>query len=104
MKNKILLPFFLLFLSLTSQAAAPERVERGALVTEGVPDTPPALSSRLAQYQNARSARLADWLPNGDGLLITTRFGETTQLHRVAGPGAARQQLTFFDEPVSMPP
>ena len=69
-------------------------------MTEGVPDTPPALSSRLAQYQNARSAGLADWLRNGDGLLVTTRFGETTQLHRVAGPGAARQQLTFFDEPV----
>jgi len=91
---------FLSFFVLAVQAATPERIERGALVTEGIPDIPPALATRLAQYQNARSAGLADWLRNGDGLLVTTRFGETTQLHRVAGPGAARQQLTFFEEPV----
>src|SRR5690606_20096836 len=30
----------------------------------------------------------------------STRFGETTQIHHVRAPGAARRQLTFYDEPV----
>ena len=34
-------------------------------------------------------------------MLISTRFGNTPQLHRVAMPRGARQQLTFYDEPVT---
>lgn len=40
------------------------------------------------------------WLPDGS-MLIATRFGDTNQIHRVAAPGAARTQLTFFSEPIS---
>lgn len=79
--------------------AQPERVERGTLVMEGIPDIPQALTERLRQYQNTRSARLADWRPDG-GMLVSTRFGQVSQLHTVAGPGAARRQVTFFDEPI----
>lgn len=80
-------------------AGAAERVERGNLVIEGIPEIPPSLATRLAQYQNTRSAGLAGWLPGG-GMLISTRFGETSQIHRVERPGGARTQLTFFSEPV----
>lgn len=80
-------------------AAAVERVERGNLVLEGIPEIPPALVARLEQYQNTRSAGLAGWLPGG-GMLIRTRFGDTSQIHRVDRPGGARTQLTFFSEPV----
>ncbi|MCB9690939.1 MAG: S9 family peptidase [Alphaproteobacteria bacterium] len=79
---------------------APERVQVGNLVTEGVPEVPATVRERLRQYQNARSASLVDFDASGGSVLVTTRFGETTQLHRVASPGAARTQLTFFDEPV----
>ncbi|MGH8446045.1 MAG: S9 family peptidase [Solimonas sp.] len=80
--------------------AAPQRREVGNLVLENVPTTPPALRETLRRYQNVRSAAFQDWLPDGS-MLITTRFGQTAQLHRVAMPGGARLQLTFFDEPIA---
>ncbi len=96
----------IIFLAATALAAlavsasaqtAPAREERGALRVENVPETPPDVADRLRQYVNTRSAGFSDWLPDG-GVLITTRFGETTQLHRVDRPMGARTQLTFFDE------
>lgn len=78
-----------------------ERREQGNLVLEGIPAMPAALVERMVQYQNTRAASLQDWDPAGEGMLIATRFGETTQLHYVAKPGGARRQLTFFAEPVS---
>ena len=33
-------------------------------------------------------------------MLVTTRFGETWQVHRVAMPGGDRSQLTFFKDNV----
>ena len=70
-------------------AADVDRREVGALVFEGIPETPAELAERLRQYENVRSAELAGFVPGG-GLFVTTRFGETSQLHRVAAPGAAR--------------
>ncbi|HEX2562097.1 S9 family peptidase [Phenylobacterium sp.] len=74
--------------------------EVGTLVTENVPETPPEVRERLRRYQNARSAGFRDWLADGS-MLITTRFGQTNQLHRVTAPLGVRSQLTFFDEPVA---
>jgi dipeptidyl aminopeptidase/acylaminoacyl peptidase len=81
-------------------AADVQRVERGVLVTENVPDTPPALKDMLLQYQNVRGASFADWTPDGKSILIATRFADTAQLHRVDMPLGLRRQLTFFPEPV----
>ena len=81
-------------------AADVERVERGTLVLEGIPEVPAELEARLDQYSNVRSASLGGWHPSQPGILVTTRFGETSQVHWVAEPGGARRQLTFFDEPV----
>jgi protease II len=53
----------------------------------------------MFQYQSTREAAFQDWARDG-GLFVTTRFGETAQVHHVAAPGMARRQLTFFDEPV----
>ena len=71
---------------------------RTGIVTVGVPDISADLVGRLRQYQNTRSAGLQGWL--GDELLITTRFGNTNQLHRVHAPLGARAQMTYFDEPI----
>jgi dipeptidyl aminopeptidase/acylaminoacyl peptidase len=90
----------LLFLSTTAFAQV-ERREQGHLQIEGIPEIPPALAGRLHQYLNTRSAGLEGWIPGGQGLVISTRFGETTQLHIVDQPGGARRQLTFFEEPVA---
>ena len=75
------------------------RQQVGNLVMEGIPDIPERIMDQLQRYQSTRSAFLLDWLPDG-GILISTRFGESSQLHRVDRPGGARQQITFFDEPV----
>lgn len=88
-----------LSLSAAAQTTQPQREERGALRVENVPITPPDVSERLRQYVNTRSAGFADWLPGG-GVLISTRFGDTNQLHRVDQPMGARTQLTFFEERV----
>ena len=76
------------------------RRELGALVMEGVPELPSALVERLRPYQNTRSASFQDWLADGTGILIATRFGETSQVHQVSAPLGDRRQLTFYSEPI----
>lgn len=85
----------------SASLAEPERREVGNIAYEGAPATPPALQAAIAPYYNARSAAFEDWLPDGS-MLIATRFGDTTQIHRVAQPLGARAQMTFFSEPVSL--
>jgi dipeptidyl aminopeptidase/acylaminoacyl peptidase len=77
----------------------PERVTRGNLVMENIPEIPGEVRERLRQYQNVRSAGFADFAPDG-GIYISTRFGETAQVHHVADPMGMRRQLTFYDERV----
>lgn len=72
-----------------------------AIVADGVPVVPPELIDRLRQYQNMREASFAGWSPDGDGMLVATRFGNATQLHRVYVAGGRREQITFFDEPIA---
>lgn len=91
-----------LALALASSALAqPERREEGAIVYEGVPKTPAELKAAIAPYYAARSAVFEDWLSDGS-MLIATRFGEVSQIHRVARPMGARTQLTFSPEPISV--
>ena len=75
-------------------------VNNGNVGLQGVPEVPEELRARLARYQNTRSAGFQEWARDGEGLYVTTRFGNTSQVHHVAAPGAARRQITFFDEPV----
>ena len=82
-----------------AQTAPVERREIGNQILENVPVAAPSIREGLAKYQNARSAGFADWAPGG-GILISTRFANTAQLHVVAAPGADRSQITFYDEPV----
>lgn len=90
-----------LYLGTGDKVMAQERREKGSLVIEGVPEVPPDLAERMQQYLDMRSATAWAWDPCGKGILIFTRFGDTTQVHRVARPGAYREQLTFFSEPVN---
>jgi dipeptidyl aminopeptidase/acylaminoacyl peptidase len=87
-------------------AAAPAAAQQAViaptenLVVEGIPPIPASLADEVRRYTESRSASLADWHPTRREILVATRFGNTAQIHRVAAPGAARSQLTFFDEPV----
>jgi dipeptidyl aminopeptidase/acylaminoacyl peptidase len=98
MKNKILLTAVM---ALASQPAPAAVEERGNLLLDNIPAVDTPLTARLEDYTQSRGASFVDWLPDGS-LLIATRFGDTDQLHRVATPLGAREQLTFFREPVTV--
>jgi dipeptidyl aminopeptidase/acylaminoacyl peptidase len=74
--------------------------EVGNLRLDGVAEIPGRVVERATQYQNLRVAGFVDWHPSGKGMLISTRFGDASQLHRVSAPGTYRQQLTFAREPI----
>ena len=58
------------------------------------------LPEQVGRYTESRAAGLQDWHPTRPEMLITTRFGDTNQIHRVTQPGGARTQLTFFPDRV----
>jgi dipeptidyl aminopeptidase/acylaminoacyl peptidase len=89
-----------IFTSLQSLQAQIERIEKGNLVIEEIPEIPQRIIDRMYQYQSTRFAEIEDWTADGKGMIISTRFGETTQLHLIKKPGGARTQITFFQEPV----
>jgi dipeptidyl aminopeptidase/acylaminoacyl peptidase len=93
---RIILPLLFPFISLSQTP-----VTKGNLVMEGIPDIPASLMEKMNQYQNVRSASFNDWTPDGKSILMSTRFGETSQIHQIDQPGGARRQITFFDEQVS---
>lgn len=72
----------------------------GNLIMEDIPAIPDAIVNDLNQFQNVRSASFRDWTENGRGVYISTRFADVNQIHRVDMPGGARQQITFYKEPV----
>ena len=100
--RQIALVASLSLLCATSALAQPavETRTSGTATLENVPPIPDDVRAAVQRYQNYREAVFRDWLPDGS-ILITTRFGTTNQVHRVALPGAARTQITFFDEPVA---
>jgi dipeptidyl aminopeptidase/acylaminoacyl peptidase len=71
------------------------------LWASGVPAVPPALTQRVQQYLESRSAQLLDVSDDGQQVLISTRFADVNQLHLVEMPLGARTQLTFTKEPIN---
>ncbi|GAB3755713.1 S9 family peptidase [Lysobacter olei] len=103
MRLRRLAPLTALTLACASVLAAPPAVQReevGTRVSENIPAIPPALVERLNRYQNTRGAGFAGWT-SGDCMLISTRFAETNQIHRVCQPLGMREQLTFYHEPIN---
>lgn len=92
-----------LFLALAAHAMPQtdqSRREPDGRITENVPEVPTDLLERLGRYKSTRYAIPRGWVASGKGLFITTVFANTVQVHWVEMPGGARQQLTFYDEPV----
>jgi dipeptidyl aminopeptidase/acylaminoacyl peptidase len=73
---------------------------RGALIIDGVPAIDPNLGAHLTDYLEGRSASFLAWLPD-DSLLVSTRFGDSPQVHRVTAPLGMREQLTWSTDPIT---
>jgi len=109
MKRKLSLIRCVLFSSfLTAQNApsgpppAAQYVQpNSALIVEGIPQIPVAIAQQADRYTQVRSAGFLDWNPTRREMLISTRFGDVPQVHRVIAPGAARTQLTFYPDRVT---
>ena len=79
----------------------PRMVEKpAALTADGIPAIPAALAEQSRPYMEFRTAGFSSWNPRDRSMLVRTRFGNTPQLHRVATPMGARQQVSFEVEPV----
>ena len=90
---------------LATTAIAADSVQRreannGNLIMEDIPAIPDEVVNDLNRFQNVRSASFRDWAENGQGVYVSTRFGDVDQIHHVDIPGGARQQITFYREPV----
>ncbi|HCP48224.1 MAG TPA: hypothetical protein DIU15_19450, partial [Deltaproteobacteria bacterium] len=77
--------------------------EQSGPILDGIPEIPADLVDRLTQYESTRWASMRSVADDGGSILVTTRLGETGQVHQVLNPGGARTQLTFRREPSRSP-
>ncbi len=71
------------------------------LVIDGIPPIPADLVEQIGRYTEFRTAAVQDWHPTKTEMLITTRFGDVPQVHRVSAPGGTRTQLTFYPDRIT---
>jgi len=84
-----------------AQAPAPAaRIEAGSLIFDGIPAASTEDGARLGRWLESRSASFLDWQADGS-LIITTRFANVAQLHRVRAALGMREQLTWSAEPIT---
>ncbi len=90
----------LLALALPAVPAFADAPKPDALVADGIPAVPDELPAETRPYMDFRTASFSGWHPTDKSMLVATRFGNTAQLHRVAGPMMDRKQISFEAEPV----
>lgn len=90
----------LIFAGATGAIAEDVASRPAAVVADQIPDIPQAIVDLTQPYMEYRTASFVDWDPKTRAMLVSTRFADTSQLHRVAAPMAQREQLTFASEPV----
>lgn len=98
---RLVAPIVAVLAAVAAGAAEPALPVTENLFVDGIPPVPVAIAEAAAPYTDARPATLSDWHPTRREVLISTRFGNTNQLHFVKAPAGARNQLTFFADPVT---
>jgi dipeptidyl aminopeptidase/acylaminoacyl peptidase len=89
-----------LLFATAAHAQGGEIVPGDNLIVENVPKIPSSVAERVGRYTESRSASFGSWHPTRREMLITTRFGDTPQVHLVRQPLGARSQLTFYPDRV----
>lgn len=79
-------------------ANAQETITVPANLTAKLPPLPKSIMEDVKPYTESRGASFVSWHPVQKQMLISTRFGNASQIHQVKMPGGDRRQLTFFDE------
>ena len=99
---KFYVKFFILsFLSLNiNSQVVSSTANNGNLILEDIPEIPQKLKDDLKRFQSVRSAPFRGFDVSGRKLYISTGFGNVSQLHLVEQPNGARNQITYFDEPI----
>jgi dipeptidyl aminopeptidase/acylaminoacyl peptidase len=94
----------LAFHSMQLHADSPaQTIEKpGALIADGIPAVPQALAESTRPYMEYRTALFQGWNPIDRSILITTRFGNTPQVHTVKVPDGARTQLSFDADRIAL--
>jgi dipeptidyl aminopeptidase/acylaminoacyl peptidase len=90
-----------LFLTSVAVAQAGEVTPNENLVVDGIPKIPVTLVESVDRYSNFRAANLTSWHPTRREMLISTRFADVPEIHRVTMPGGDRTQLTFYPDAVT---
>jgi dipeptidyl aminopeptidase/acylaminoacyl peptidase len=95
---RILLALLVLIVSGFSQGPTPPAnfTPNENLALDNIPSVPTSIVDKARRYRDFRSASLQAWHPTKREMLISTRFGNTNQIHEVNMPGGARTQLTFL--------
>ena len=93
--------FFALALAFSVSTALPTLIPTDNLTLQNIPAVPTALVEQVNRYTQFRTASLSSWHPSRREMLVSTRFGDTSQVHRVSQPLGVRYQLTFFPERVA---
>lgn len=100
MRIASLISAFVVSIALPASAAAQYVLPGENMTLDGIPPIPVEIADSAGRYGQYRSASFAAWHPERPEMLVKTRFGNTSQVHRLTEPLAFRQQLTFFAEPV----
>lgn len=84
------------------RSEAPVFVPNANLVVQGIPPIPQSLVDRVGQYTDFAGHVFVDWHPTRREMLVAHRLpgASVPQLHRLAGPMAPLETLTFDNEPV----
>lgn len=101
MRVRTLMCQLVLIAAVAADAHAADMLAPNAnLKADGLPPIPAELAAKVAPYTEFKPATAVSWHPQKRELIVARRAGNTTQLHRVAAPGAELVQLTDYAEPV----
>ena len=101
MRVRTLMCQLVLIAAVAADAHAADMLAPNAnLKADGLPPIPAELAAKVAPYTEFKPATAVSWHPQKRELIVARRAGNTTQLHRIAAPGAELVQLTDYAEPV----
>lgn len=93
----------IILLSLFALAAAAQEdaIKPGDnLVVEGIPSIPTSLAKKVSLYTEFAPKFFASWHPSKREMLVSTRAGNSPQLHRLSEAMGKLELLTDFTDPV----